>query len=116
MRNTVDELGIPCHLYGPETHITAVVPLALGLRDARDYPEFDADIDSRGMAASMPRTISEGGSLESASSEITSPPLSRVPSAVESPQHAVSDMTKETRSIVYGLQTVAVQVFEPIIL
>jgi len=48
MRKTCDELGLKIHLYGPETHITAVVPLALGLRDASDYPEFDAEIDSRG--------------------------------------------------------------------
>ena len=33
-----DELGLPIHLYGPETHITAVVPLALGLRDPSAYP------------------------------------------------------------------------------
>ena len=42
MRTTGDELGLPIHLYGPETHITAVVPLALGLRDPALYPEFDA--------------------------------------------------------------------------
>jgi ATP citrate (pro-S)-lyase len=109
MRATVDELGIPCHLYGPETHITAVVPLALGIRDANDYPEFDADIDSRGMAASMPRSVSEGGLERMASESTPPPPLSRVPSVV-CDEHAVSDMTKETKSIVYGLQTVAVQV------
>ena len=38
MRITGDELGLPIHLYGPETHITAVVPLALGLRDPAGYP------------------------------------------------------------------------------
>ena len=38
MRITGDELGLPIHLYGPETHITAVVPLALGLRDPTGYP------------------------------------------------------------------------------
>jgi hypothetical protein len=30
-------------------HTQAVVPLALGLRDASDYPEFDAAEESRAM-------------------------------------------------------------------
>lgn len=28
-------------MYGPETHVTAIVPLALGLANPADYPEFD---------------------------------------------------------------------------
>lgn len=49
MRLTGEELNLPIHLYGPETHITAVVPLALGLRDPADYPEFDAVQENRNM-------------------------------------------------------------------
>lgn len=29
-----DEIGVPIHVYGPDTHITAIVPLALGMPDA----------------------------------------------------------------------------------
>jgi hypothetical protein len=47
------------HLYGPETHITAVVPLALGLRDAADYPEFDAAVENRSMLAATKPASSE---------------------------------------------------------
>ena len=97
MRITGDLLGLPIHLYGPETHITAVVPLALGLRSAEDYPEFDAALDDRNMMQATKR--SDG---EEPPSPIKSP-------VAVSADHAVSDMTPDTRSIVYGLQTGAVQ-------
>ena len=98
MRATGDALGLSIHLYGPETHITAVVPLALGLRSAADYPEFDAALDDRNMMQATKR--SEG--------EDTTPPAITA-TTVTTSTHAVSDMTPETRSIVYGLQTGAVQ-------
>ena len=97
MRITGDLLGLPIHLYGPETHITAVVPLALGLRSADDYPEFDAALDDRNMMQATKRSDGEE-------------PVSPIKSPVAvSADHAVSDMTPDTRSIVYGLQTGAVQ-------
>lgn len=101
MRITADQLGLPMHLYGPETHITAVVPLALGLRDPKDYPEFDAVQDNRAMAnATKPLTPEEEEKLANAAKD--APKL-------EGGKHAVADLTPESRSIVYGLQTVAVQ-------
>ena len=102
MRITADTLGLPMHLYGPETHITAVVPLALGLRDPADYPEFDAAVENRSMMAA---TKSTGDDLQESESPFTSFPTA---SGCDG-QHTVADMTPATRSIVYGLQTVAVQ-------
>jgi len=100
MRITADTLGLPMHLYGPETHITAVVPLALGLRDPKDYPEFDAAVENRTMMAATSKTQEDD----------TLPVLSKtVSGAGSSCSHTVADMTPSTRSIVYGLQTVAVQ-------
>eukprot|EP01038_Epipyxis_sp_PR26KG_P004548 gene4548-6419_t len=100
MRITADQLGLPMHLYGPETHITAVVPLALGLRDPSMYPEFDSAVENRNMlAATKPAEGAED-------IDDTFVKLSATPSTTV---HAVKDMTPETRSIVYGLQTVAVQ-------
>ena len=98
MRATGDALGLSIHLYGPETHITAVVPLALGLRSAADYPEFDAALDDRNMMQATKRSDSDE-------------PTPRKESATDSSSnaHAVTDMTPDTRSIVYGLQTGAVQ-------
>jgi ATP citrate (pro-S)-lyase len=98
MRATGDALGLSIHLYGPETHITAVVPLALGLRSAADYPEFDAALDDRNMMQATKRSDGED-----------TPPPAIVETTVSTSTHAVSDMTPETRSIVYGLQTGAVQ-------
>jgi ATP citrate (pro-S)-lyase len=105
MRKTADELGLPVRLYGPETHMTAVVPLALGLRDPIDYPEFDAAVENRAIITS----VNKSDASTTASSEVSSPTL--VPGATEGfkGNHAVADLTPESRSMVYGLQTVAVQ-------
>ncbi len=112
MRITAEELGLPMHLYGPETHITAVVPLALGMRDAKDYPEFDAAQDNRNMiAATKGNSETAGGaSAESAVAETTNyaSELSASGSDLLN-RHSIVDFTPETRSIVYGLQTTAVQ-------
>lgn len=104
MRITADELGLPMHLYGPETHITAVVPLALGLRDPAGYPEFDAAVENRSMLAATRQTSS--GDLAASAEEAKG--LLPAEMAISS-DHKVADLTPETRSIVYGLQTVAVQ-------
>lgn len=41
IRETGQSIGVPIRVYGPETHITAVVPMALGLMDGATVPEFD---------------------------------------------------------------------------
>lgn len=41
IRETGESIGVPIRVYGPETHITAVVPMALGLVDGATVPEFD---------------------------------------------------------------------------
>jgi len=41
MRETQVNTGLPIHIYGPETHITAIAPLALGLAKIEEFPEFD---------------------------------------------------------------------------
>ena len=115
MRNTCSGLGIPVHLYGPETHITAVVPLALGLRDAADYPEFDAVSDGRSSLSAISKT---GNRDEDSDTQINLNASQRFDTnshancaEVSSNDncHDIKDMTPETRSIVYGLQTTAVQ-------
>mmetsp|Transcript_15046 Transcript_15046/g.15165 ORF Transcript_15046/g.15165 Transcript_15046/m.15165 type:complete len:1094 (+) Transcript_15046:62-3343(+) len=104
MRATSIELGLPIHLYGPETHITAVVPLALGLRDASMYPEFDAAVENRAMFNATKQKSSDNLEEQATSSEKAQPMA-----ATSSTTHAIVDMTQETRCIVYGLQTTAVQ-------
>jgi ATP citrate (pro-S)-lyase len=109
MRQTSDELGLNIHLYGPETHMTAVVPLALGLRDSRDYPEFDSVTDNRSMMAAASSECNAGTStVEEAPAEETKLP-SEMEHVAEGHTHAVADLTPDSRAIVYGLQTTAVQ-------
>eukprot|EP00604_Paraphysomonas_vestita_P003441 CAMPEP_0174820190 /NCGR_PEP_ID=MMETSP1107-20130205/3872_1 /TAXON_ID=36770 /ORGANISM="Paraphysomonas vestita, Strain GFlagA" /LENGTH=822 /DNA_ID=CAMNT_0016035063 /DNA_START=902 /DNA_END=3370 /DNA_ORIENTATION=- len=121
MRQTSDELGLNIHLYGPETHMTAVVPLALGLRDIHDYPEFDSVSDNRSMLAATSSSNSNNNdnsnnghsnnnesTNDSSNIEETKLP-SELEHVAEGHTHAVSDLTPDSRAIVYGLQTTAVQ-------
>lgn len=41
MRECGNSTGLDIAIYGPETHATAIVPLALGLAKKEDFPEFD---------------------------------------------------------------------------
>lgn len=107
MRETANQLGLPIHLYGPETHITAVVPLALGLRDVADYPEFDAAVENRALlAATKQKSVTDLAAAEESAKVVEEKAPERVQ---HSSGHTIVDMTPETRCIVYGLQTVAVQ-------
>lgn len=107
MRITADSLGLPIHLYGPETHITAVVPLALGLRDPSGYPEFDSQVENRALMAAT-NINSDDFDKEINTPECNTPPCLEKES-IDNHTHNVADMTAETRSVVYGLQTTAVQ-------
>lgn len=114
MRATAVELSLPVHLYGPETHITAVVPLALGLRDPVAFPEFDAqELPSSLYTAGASTSASTGagaGAGVTTTSVATAAPASTAATATASGSvHAVADMTPDTRAIVYGMQTTAVQ-------
>jgi ATP citrate (pro-S)-lyase len=108
MRITADQLGLQMHLYGPETHITAVVPLALGLRDPADYPEFDSSVENRSMmAAAKPISDAEDQALRTAAAAADATAAAAATDG--DGDHTVADMTSSTRCIVYGLQTTAVQ-------
>ena len=41
LRECSNKTGLDIKIFGPETHITAVVPLALGLEKLQDFPQFD---------------------------------------------------------------------------
>lgn len=106
MRTTSETLGLPMHLYGPETHMTAVVPLALGLRDPAEYPEFDAAQDNRNMiAATKPKSA---GDLETLVKDHHENGSGLSPPPADGVDH-LGNITADTRCIVYGLQTTAVQ-------
>ena len=102
MRETMRETGLPIHIYGPETHITAIVPLALGMEKVEDFPEFDDPVHSlvkvsKKVPASSKEKISSGSKLSSDQSSI------------ESVDHRVENFNATTKCVVYGLQNRAVQ-------
>mmetsp|Transcript_69216 Transcript_69216/g.150619 ORF Transcript_69216/g.150619 Transcript_69216/m.150619 type:complete len:1089 (-) Transcript_69216:168-3434(-) len=88
-----DRLGLGLKVYGPETHITAVIPMALGLIDPLPEPDL-----SGGPCGPPTRKKIE---VKSAKKDSTPAPRAE--------KHTIVTATAETTSIVYGLQTRAVQ-------
>jgi ATP citrate (pro-S)-lyase len=87
-----DKLGLGLRVYGPETHITAVIPMALGLQDP--LPEPDLSVPCGPPVRKM---IAVKGPKKD-------PPPAPAPSA-----HTIEQATPSTTSIVYGMQNRAVQ-------
>jgi len=113
LRECSNETGLDIKIYGPETHITAVVPLALGLKKEEDFPQFDDPAHIQSPAKKMKRTISDEKS-DNNSSHKNSTKMKRVQSfhgqiADHEADHKVENFTAKTRCIVYGLMPKAVQ-------
>lgn len=117
MRELGDSLQLPIHVYGPDTHITAIVPMAL-LGESLETPPA-SDTTGNGSHSSLldqlvgngrpARTPSPFNLLDSAAPSAST----RIfrPTALEStadPQsHLLFD--QNSRAIVYGMQPKAVQ-------
>lgn len=101
MRECARTTGLPIHIYGPETHITAVVPLALGLRSVSDFPEYDDPIHSQRSEKKLPPE----GKLSQLPRSKSLEPLATDHEA----DHQIENFTAATRCVVYGLQHRAVQ-------
>ena len=101
MRECSNATGLNIRIYGPETHVTAVVPLALGLTDKSDYPEFDDEehlykkLSSKKKQTTQPKSRSEAKLLPQDDSHDTN--------------HKIENFSASTRGVVYGLQNRAVQ-------
>eukprot|EP00403_Amphidinium_massartii_P008515 CAMPEP_0178409836 /NCGR_PEP_ID=MMETSP0689_2-20121128/20666_1 /TAXON_ID=160604 /ORGANISM="Amphidinium massartii, Strain CS-259" /LENGTH=1087 /DNA_ID=CAMNT_0020030987 /DNA_START=63 /DNA_END=3326 /DNA_ORIENTATION=- len=93
MKVASDKLGLGVKLYGPETHITAVIPMALGLCDI--LPEAD-------LSAPAPPPVHQPIKV-AAKKE---PKKHVAPSGFK---QTIVTATPETTAIVYGLQNRAVQ-------
>ncbi|CAE8596315.1 unnamed protein product, partial [Polarella glacialis] len=90
-----EKLGLGLKVYGPETHITAVIPMALGL--IADLPEPDL---SEACGPPKRKMIDMTGRK-------TNPKVHPKPPA--GTKHTLITSTPETTCIVYGLQNRAVQ-------
>lgn len=98
MRSCAQETGLDIRIYGPETHITAIVPLALGVAKVEDFPEFD---DDRHTQRPTKRSKNEDESK---------PKAAFVPQPADhDADHHIENFTAKTRCVVYGLQHRAVQ-------
>lgn len=100
MRNLAERSNLDIKIYGPETHITAIVPLALGLAKPEDFPEFDDEDAHDGGRPNKKRKASIDQKQK--------PPF--VPQEADhEADHKIENFTAMTRCVVYGLQNRAVQ-------
>lgn len=101
MRKCANETDLPIHVYGPETHVTAIVPLALGLAKVDDFPEFGDDDGAHNSKPPAKKSRTNGNPK---SGEALKPQK-----ADHEADHKVENFTAMTRCIVFGLQQRAVQ-------
>eukprot|EP00124_Ichthyophonus_hoferi_P000427 Ihof_evm20s15 gene=Ihof_evmTU20s15 len=115
MRELDREMSVPIEVYGPETHMTAICAMALGLSESDPEAAFkDADF-GRGLGDTY-GAVPAGTPSSQKSTEATDSPADTVidgTKVVRSPETemASSDVlfTKTTTCIVYGMQPRAVQ-------
>jgi ATP citrate (pro-S)-lyase len=119
MRLLGESLGVPIKVYGPETHITAIVPLALGLN--KTHGSGGLGIPSVQIGPSTPGTPEQPkGSIEPepTSVGVIGPDGERAQpndqivrfDATSAPQRSwYRPFDANTRSLVYGLQPRAIQ-------
>eukprot|EP00933_Yihiella_yeosuensis_P057700 TRINITY_DN576_c0_g1_i1.p1 TRINITY_DN576_c0_g1~~TRINITY_DN576_c0_g1_i1.p1 ORF type:complete len:1086 (-),score=273.12 TRINITY_DN576_c0_g1_i1:240-3497(-) len=93
VRAASDKLGLDIKVYGPETHITAIIPMALGLEPCIPEPDLS-------QAAGPPKRKMIEVKNKSAAAQQAGPPASK---------HTIVTSTAETTTIVYGMQNRAVQ-------
>lgn len=101
MRDVGKNLEIPLFVFGPETHMTAIVGMAL---ETREIPKDIEPAASSTANFLLPGSASESGKMVE-EQQVESKPAEtkkKVPSAQ-------SLFSKETKAIVWGLQTRAVQ-------
>ena len=124
-----ESLGVPIHVFGPETHVTAIVPLALGLKTEEAQPVPNTPISPNtypatpntatfpttpGAPSSAPTPGQIGSISEEGGRVQPDDVVVRFDNAATQNGHAVPrpsyrPFDAETRSFVYGLQPRAIQ-------
>ncbi|KAG1721921.1 ATP citrate lyase, partial [Suillus lakei] len=104
MRLLGESLGVPIHVFGPDTHITEIVPLALGLKSTT----------STTAPISMPATAPGSPKISPATPEPGASDPNDVVVGFDSvsakgSRPAYRPFNEDTRSFVYGLQPRAIQ-------
>merc|ERR1712106_908231 len=103
MRDVGQNLSIPLFVFGPETHMTAIVGMAIGKRDVpKEMPTKEATTAN----FLLPGSASKAGVEQAIKPAPTHSPAT---SGTTPSDSTVSLFTKSSRAIIWGLQTRAVQ-------
>jgi len=116
MRTLGETLGVPIHVYGPETHITAIIPLAL----SKEKIVHSTSNNELGFAESMfmggtPVTTSQnnlaGPAKIAATLKLENPTSEMARFSPDTPHDHpnYAPFTKDTRAFIWGMQPRAVQ-------
>ncbi|RWS08503.1 ATP-citrate synthase-like protein [Dinothrombium tinctorium] len=114
MREVGNILGVPVHVFGPETHMTAVVAMAMGKREIPEMPEPNVTTANFLLPGSMAQN--NNSELSSRTSSVTNGTTNKT--AEKDTKTTVSSFgdssekplfTPGTKAIVWGMQTRAVQ-------
>ena len=115
LRECSNETGLDIKIFGPETHITAVVPLALGLEKLGDFPQFDDPSHLEPVRKKIKPLNEESATTgDSGTNGKGRSKMKRIMSfhgqvADHEADHKVENFTAKTRCVVYGLMPKAVQ-------
>jgi len=114
MRTLGDTLGIEMHVFGPEMHVTGIVPLALKGDSKGLTPITDDGKSSSLLDMTLPEQNDSVNSPERKSGERSSSPDRSKPAKSSSGADSKSSsyeppFTKHSRSFIYGMQPRAVQ-------
>jgi ATP citrate (pro-S)-lyase len=110
MRELGDVLGVPIYVFGPETHITAIVPMAL-CKDSMATPPLENVVPLKGRDLNIIDQLTgshnsrSNSPIKSASSNTTNGSANAEPE-IRGPHQLFG---KDTRSFVFGMQQRAVQ-------
>jgi ATP citrate (pro-S)-lyase len=109
IKNKVTAMGLPIHVYGPESPATLIVPMALGLApvQAETFLEEGQGKPSKTPVVEVPEALKKQASLKKMSSTIGI--KERHPHVSHKGGSATLQMTEETECLVFNLQTAAVQ-------
>jgi len=83
-----NRLGLNMKVYGPETHVTAIVPMALGLQPVLEEPD---------LSAPAPPPVRKMIAVKNKKEPTTQTPPADA-------KHTIVTATPETTCVVYGLQ------------
>lgn len=127
MREVGSTLEVPVHVFGPETHMTSIVAMALGKRSIPELPVQSATtanfllplgLDSGNSAQSegtvKSKTLNSIGAMSGAGSQASTPTTEQPPSICSRSPGTKGDQFRplfglETKAIVWGMQQRAVQ-------